>query len=76
VQVGDRSGDGLFTATEGDHMSEGTIDDAKGRAKQAVGDLTGDEELKNEGKVDRASGKIKDVVGGVADRAKKLLRKD
>lgn len=56
-------------------MSDGTIDDAKGRTKEAVGDLTGDEELKNEGKVDRASGKIKDTVGGIADKAKGLLRK-
>ncbi|MGI9098319.1 MAG: CsbD family protein [Solirubrobacteraceae bacterium] len=56
-------------------MSDGTIDDAKGRAKQAAGDLTGDEKLKNEGKVDRASGKVKNAVGGVADRAKKLLRR-
>ncbi len=57
-------------------MSDGTIDDAKGRTKEALGDLTGDEDLKNEGKVDRATGKIKDAVGGVADKAKELLRKD
>ena len=57
-------------------MSDGTIDDAKGRAKEAAGDVTGDEDLKNEGKVDRASGKVKDTVGGVADKAKDLLRKD
>lgn len=56
-------------------MSDGTMDDAKGRTKEAVGDLTGDEELKDEGKVDRASGKIKDAVGGLADKAKGLLRK-
>ena len=57
-------------------MSDGTTDDAKGRTKEAVGDLTGDQELKDEGKVDRASGKLKDTVGGVADKAKKLLRRD
>lgn len=57
-------------------MSDGTVDDAKGRTKEAVGDLTGDEELKDEGKVDRTSGKVKDAVGGVADKAKGLLRKD
>jgi uncharacterized protein YjbJ (UPF0337 family) len=57
-------------------MSDGTMDDAKGRAKEAVGDLTGDQELKDEGKVDRASGKVKDTVGGVADKAKEMLRKD
>jgi uncharacterized protein YjbJ (UPF0337 family) len=57
-------------------MADGTIDDAKGRAKEAAGDLTGDEDLKDEGKVDRASGKVKDAVGGIADKAKGVLRKD
>ena len=57
-------------------MSDGTADETKGRLKQAAGDLTGDEDLKDEGKVDKASGKAKDVVGAVADKAKKLLRKD
>ncbi len=57
-------------------MSDGTMDEAKGRVKEAAGDLTGNEDLKNEGKVDRASGKVKDAVGGVADKAKDLLHKD
>ena len=57
-------------------MSDGTMDDAKGRTKEAVGDLTGDQELKDEGKVDRASGKVKDAVGGIAEKVKGLLRKD
>ena len=57
-------------------MADGTMDDAKGRAKEAAGDLTGDEDLKSEGKVDRASGKIKDAVSGIADKAKGLLRKE
>ncbi|HUR85275.1 MAG TPA: CsbD family protein [Solirubrobacteraceae bacterium] len=57
-------------------MSDGTMDDAKGRTKEALGDLTGDQELKDEGKVDRASGKVKDAVGAVANKAKGLLRKD
>jgi uncharacterized protein YjbJ (UPF0337 family) len=57
-------------------MTDGSIDDAKGRVKEAAGDVTGDDELKSEGKVDRASGKVKDAVGGLADKAKDLLRKD
>ena len=57
-------------------MSDGTMDDAKGRTKEAVGDLTGDQDLKDEGKVDRASGKLKEAVGGIAEKAKGLLRKD
>jgi uncharacterized protein YjbJ (UPF0337 family) len=57
-------------------MSDGTVDEAKGRVKEAAGDLTGDQKLKNEGKVDRASGKVKDAVGDTADKVKDLLRKD
>ena len=57
-------------------MSDGTMDDAKGRVKEAAGDLTDNQDLKNEGKVDRASGKVKDTVGGAADKAKEMLRKD
>ena len=57
-------------------MNDGTTDDLKGRAKQAAGDLTDDDSLKNEGKVDRASGSVKDKVGDVADKVKDALRKD
>ena len=34
-------------------MGDGTTDDLKGRVKEAGGDLTGDQDLKNEGKVDK-----------------------
>jgi uncharacterized protein YjbJ (UPF0337 family) len=57
-------------------MGDGTTDDLKGRAKQAAGDLTDDDSLKNEGKVDRASGSVKDKVGDAADKVKDALRKD
>jgi uncharacterized protein YjbJ (UPF0337 family) len=57
-------------------MSDGTTDDLKGRAKEAAGDLTNDDSLKNEGKVDRASGSVKDKVGDAADKVKDGLRKD
>ena len=50
--------------------NDGNVDKAKGRVKEAAGDLTGDKSLKNEGKVDRASGSIKDKVGGAADKVK------
>ena len=57
-------------------MGDGTTDKAKGRAKEAAGDLTGDRELKNEGKVDRATGKMKDAVGDVGDKVKDVVGKD
>lgn len=37
----------------------GKADDIKGRAKEAAGDLTDDEDLKKEGKADQAAGKLK-----------------
>ena len=51
-------------------MSDGTVDNAKGRVKEAAGDLTNDQSLKNEGKVDKATGKVKDAVGDTADKVK------
>jgi uncharacterized protein YjbJ (UPF0337 family) len=57
-------------------MGDGTIDDGKGRLKEAAGDLTGDKDLQREGKVDQASGAVKDAVGDVADKAKDVLGKD
>lgn len=47
---------------------DGKVDQAKGRVKQAVGDLTGDKNLKSEGQVDEAKGKIQEAVGGVRRR--------
>ncbi len=51
-------------------------DDAKGRVKEAAGDLTGDSELKQEGKVDQAVGKVRDGVEGAADKVKDAIRRD
>ena len=51
-------------------------DDAKGRIKEAAGDLTGDEDLKQEGKVDKATGKAKEGIEKVADKVKKTLKRD
>ena len=45
-------------------------DDAKGRVKEAVGDLTDDKDLKREGKVDRGAGAVKDKVDDAADAVK------
>jgi uncharacterized protein YjbJ (UPF0337 family) len=49
-------------------MSEKNIDEAKGRVKEAVGDLMDDPSLKREGKVDKARSDIKDAVDEVADK--------
>jgi uncharacterized protein YjbJ (UPF0337 family) len=44
------------------------IDEAKGRAKEAAGDLTDDEKLKREGKVDRAASTVKDKLDDISDK--------
>jgi uncharacterized protein YjbJ (UPF0337 family) len=49
-------------------------DEAKGRAKEAVGALTDDRDLKREGKIDRAAGKAKDSVDKVAEKTKDALK--
>ena len=54
---------------------DGTTDDLKGRAKEAAGDLTDDQSLKNEGKADRVSGKAKDVIEDVKDKAEDMVDK-
>ena len=57
-------------------MSDGTTDDLKGRAKEAVGDLTDDDGLKREGKVDRAKGGVKDAVDDAGDKVKDAVNRD
>ena len=52
---------------------DGKLDDAKGRIKEAAGDLTDDKSLKNEGKVDQATGTVKDKVGDASDAIKDKL---
>jgi uncharacterized protein YjbJ (UPF0337 family) len=43
-------------------------DDAKGRVKEAAGNLTGDDDLQQEGKTDQAAGKAKDVADSAKDK--------
>lgn len=42
---------------------EGKAEAAKGRVKQAVGDLTDDEQLRNEGIADETAGETQDAIG-------------
>jgi uncharacterized protein YjbJ (UPF0337 family) len=53
-------------------MGEQT-DDIKGRAKEAVGDVTDNDKLKREGRLDRATAEVKEKVGEVADAIKDHL---
>lgn len=48
----------------------GEMDQAKGRMKQAVGDLTDDRDMKAEGKADETAGKVKDKFDDAVDSVK------
>ena len=51
-------------------------DEAKGRVKEAAGDLMDDDDMKREGKADRMGATVKEKAGEVVDKAKDLLNKD
>jgi len=53
-----------------------STDEAKGRLKEAAGDLTDDDDLKREGKIDRAEGAAKQKVDEAADKVKDAVRSD
>ncbi len=52
----------------------GKSDQAKGRAKEAAGSLSGDDSMKNEGKVDRTSGDAKEKLSGAVDKIKNTFK--
>jgi uncharacterized protein YjbJ (UPF0337 family) len=54
-------------------MSDGTIDKAKGRIKEAAGALADDDQLRQEGKVDQAVGKVKDAAGKIVDKVRESV---
>jgi uncharacterized protein YjbJ (UPF0337 family) len=64
-----------YTRTRESAMGQGDGDELKGRAKEAIGDLTDDERLQREGKVDRASGGIKEKFGEIVDKVKGVFQR-
>jgi len=54
-------------------MSDHKGEELKGRAKEAAGDLTGDEDLKKQGKADQRSAAAKKSVDDVADKLKDVI---
>ena len=53
----------------------GQMDKAKGRVKEAAGDLTDDKDLQTEGKADRAGGEVKEKVEQAKDKVEGLVDK-
>jgi uncharacterized protein YjbJ (UPF0337 family) len=52
---------------------DANTDDVKGRVKEAVGDLTDNDQLKHEGQADRKVGKAKEFIDDVGEKAKDLV---
>jgi uncharacterized protein YjbJ (UPF0337 family) len=46
----------------------GSLDDAKGRVKEAIGDLKQDDDLRREGQADRAEGAVKKGIDEARDK--------
>ena len=53
----------------------GKSDQIKGKAKEAVGDLTGNKDLKSEGKADRQAGEAKEKVGHAKEKVEEVIEK-
>jgi uncharacterized protein YjbJ (UPF0337 family) len=54
-------------------MSESKMDDLKGRAKEALGSLTDDEDLKKEGRTDQRAADVKEGIERLGDKAKDVV---
>ncbi len=54
---------------------DNNLDQAKGRVKQAVGDLTDNKDLKKQGKADEKAGKAKEFLEDTKDKAEDLVDK-
>jgi uncharacterized protein YjbJ (UPF0337 family) len=62
--------------TDGGECAVSNTDEAKGRLKEAAGDLTDNDDLQREGKIDRATGSAKDKVDRAADKVKDVVDSD
>ena len=51
-----------------------SIDDIKGKAKEAFGEATGDESTKAEGKIDQAKSDLQDKANEVKDKAAEAFK--
>ena len=53
----------------------GKSEQMKGKAKEAVGDVTGNKDLKAEGAADRKAGEVKETVGKVEKKVDEAVDK-
>lgn len=55
-------------------MSDGKLDEVKGRVKEVAGILTDDKKLKKEGRADQKTGQIKQEVDKAIDKVKDAVK--
>jgi uncharacterized protein YjbJ (UPF0337 family) len=55
---------------------DGKMDEAKGRMKEAAGDLMDDDDMKREGKADQMGATVKEKANEVVDKAKDMIDRD
>jgi uncharacterized protein YjbJ (UPF0337 family) len=53
----------------------GNVDQIKGKGKEAIGDLTGNKDLKSEGEADRQAGEVKEKVGDAEEKVEAVIDK-
>lgn len=57
-------------ADEKDHGTDSTVQDVRGKVKEAAGTVTGDESLERQGRVDQAASDLKKAGEKVKDAFK------
>lgn len=57
----------------GGNFVSGKKDKAKGKIKQAIGDLTGNDKLRREGKMDEVAGRGKEAIDTVKEKITPIL---
>ena len=55
-------------------MASNKAEDLKGRAKEAAGDLTDNDELKRKGKIEQGAANVKDKVEDTVDKVRDKVK--
>ncbi|HET7848004.1 MAG TPA: CsbD family protein [Pseudolabrys sp.] len=55
---------------------KGSVEQGKGKLKEAAGKVTGDKKLESEGKADKAAGKVENTIGGIKDKARETIESE
>jgi uncharacterized protein YjbJ (UPF0337 family) len=53
---------------------KGTVEQAKGKAKELFGKVTGDTKTEAEGKAEKTAGKVQNTVGGMKDKVREAAK--